>query len=74
MIIDCEGCTARPAACGDCVVTFVLEVPGRGAGTRWPAGAPDAGAAFELDDDERRALGTLAALQMVPPLRLADSG
>ncbi|MBT0994869.1 hypothetical protein KIN34_11310 [Cellulomonas sp. DKR-3] len=74
MIIDCEGCTARPAACGDCVVTFVLEVPGRDAGTETPSGAAPAAAAFELDDDERRALGALAALQMVPPLRLAESG
>lgn len=74
MIIDCEGCTARPAACGDCVVTFVLEVPGRTAGAGGPDGPRAAGAAFELDEGERRALGALAALQMVPPLRLADSG
>ena len=29
MIIDCDGCTGRPSACSDCVVTFVLEVPER---------------------------------------------
>ncbi|CAM5779930.1 4Fe-4S ferredoxin-type domain-containing protein OS=Cellulomonas persica OX=76861 GN=CPE01_03800 PE=4 SV=1 [Cellulomonas persica] len=91
MIIDCEGCTARPAACADCVVTFVLEVPARAAGDRprerlrerpsdraheRPPGVAgrDARVPFELDDAERRALGTLADLNLVPPLRLAEGG
>ncbi len=78
MIIDCQGCTARPAACADCVVTFVLEAPARTAGPRTgrPVAAPDrdAPAPFELDDAERRALGTLAELDLVPPLRLAEGG
>ncbi|AEI11949.1 MULTISPECIES: hypothetical protein [Cellulomonas] len=70
MIIDCEGCTARPRACGDCVVSFVLEVPARADAGRQAGGGP----AFELDEDERRALGTLAALHLVPPLRMAAHG
>jgi hypothetical protein len=27
LIVDCDGCTARPAACGDCVVTVLLGPP-----------------------------------------------
>ncbi|UJP39213.1 hypothetical protein [Cellulomonas palmilytica] len=80
MIIDCEGCVAGPAACGDCVVTFVLEVPRRrGAGG---AGGDDGRVAdvrerppvFELDEAERAALGTLSQLRLVPPLRMAEGG
>lgn len=65
MIIDCEVCTARPAACADCVVTFLAV----------PVGAP-AGvtAAVELDAGERRALEVLAASGLVPPLRLDQTG
>ncbi len=77
MIIDCEGCTARPAACADCVVTFVLEVPRRRGTER--TGGGDAAArvgppAFELDEAERAALGTLSDLRLVPPLRMAEGG
>ncbi len=79
MIIDCQGCTARPAACADCVVTFVLEVPARADRERTrepgrPARDSRAPVPFELDDAERRALGTLADLHLVPPLRLAEGG
>lgn len=90
MIIDCQGCTARPAACADCVVTFVLEVPARATRERPreprlarsdehapSVGRPDearAAVPFELDEAERRALGTLADLHLVPPLRLAEGG
>lgn len=77
MIIDCEGCTARPVACADCVVTFVLEVPRRrGAGRtdRRVADGPARPPAFELDEAERTALGTLAELRLVPPLRMAEGG
>jgi 2-keto-3-deoxy-L-rhamnonate aldolase RhmA len=27
MLIDCEGCTVRGAACGGCVVTLFLDTP-----------------------------------------------
>jgi hypothetical protein len=55
VIIDCEGCTARGAACGDCVVTALLGAP------------PDG---IELDDAERRAIAVLAESGLVPPLRM----
>ncbi len=28
LIIDCASCLARPAACGDCIVTVLLGPPG----------------------------------------------
>jgi len=58
MLIDCEACTVRPAACSDCVVTF-LTVPVR---------------AVELVEDERAALEVLASSGLVPPLRLRHTG
>lgn len=57
MIIDCDSCQARPAACGDCVVTVLLG----------QVGASDPVA---LDDAEQRAIGALSASGLVPPLRL----
>jgi len=55
VVIDCEGCTAKGPACGDCVVTVLLGAP------------PDG---VKLDDTERRALAVLAEGGLVPPLRL----
>jgi hypothetical protein len=55
MLIDCETCVARDHACGDCVITVLL-------GTTPPK--------VELDDEERAAIGSLAAAGLVPPLRL----
>jgi hypothetical protein len=55
MVIDCEGCTVRGLACGDCVVTVLLGAPPEGA---------------QLDDAERRAIAALAEGGLVPPLRL----
>jgi hypothetical protein len=68
MIIDCDSCTVRGAACADCVVTF-LTVPVRAGATR-PLAAP----AFDLDVAERSAIGVLAASGLVPPLRLERAG
>ena len=59
MVIDCEGCTARGQACGDCVVTVLLGAP------------PDG---VELDETERRAIAALADGGLVPPLRLVARG
>lgn len=59
MVIDCDSCTHRGAACTDCVVSF-LTIPVR-------AAAPPA---VELDDAERHAIDVLAASGLVPPLRL----
>jgi hypothetical protein len=55
MLVDCDSCVVRGAACGGCVVSVML-------------GAPPSG--VELDDEERRALAVLADAGMVPRLRL----
>ena len=60
MMIDCDTCTVRGAACADCVVTF-LTIPVR---SRSPA---------ELGPDEQRALEVLAASGLVPPLRMVTA-
>lgn len=65
MIIDCDACTAGPAACADCVVTFLM-VP---AGTSAAVGGP-----VDLDAGERAALDVLAASGLVPPLRIDLTG
>ena len=52
--IDCDTCLVRGQACHDCVVTVLLGPP------------PE----LTLADDECRALDTLAAGGLVPPLRL----
>lgn len=57
MIIDCDTCTERGAACADCVVTF-LTIPVR---SRSPA---------ELGPEEQQAIEVLAASGLVPPLRM----
>lgn len=56
MEIDCDGCSVRGLACGDCVVTVLLGAP------------PDG---VDLDDAERRAIAALADGGLIPPLRLA---
>jgi hypothetical protein len=56
VVVDCDRCMVRsPAACGDCVVTFLL-------------GAPPAG--IQIDAEERAALDVLAGAGLTPPLRL----
>lgn len=57
MIIDCDSCQARPAACGDCVVTVLLG----------PVGGQ---APVVLDEAEQRAISALSESGLVPPLRL----
>jgi hypothetical protein len=57
MLIDCDSCTVKGAACGDCVVTVLL-------------GSPPEGVELELDQVEQAAINTLAAHGLVPPLRL----
>lgn len=55
MIIDCDSCAARPAACPDCVVSVLLgPVSSR----------------VDLTEQECGALAALADVGMVPPLRL----
>lgn len=60
MFIDCDSCTARGPACGDCVVTVML---------RTVPVVPDTGG-VDLDGAERAALAVLAGSGLVPPLRL----
>ena len=55
MLIDCDTCEVRGAACGDCVVTVLL------------GGAPEG---VQLDAAEQRAIDVLAAGGLIPPLRL----
>jgi len=57
MLIDCDSCTVKGAACGDCVVTVLL-------------GSPPEGVELELDAVEQAAINTLADHGLVPPLRL----
>lgn len=53
MIIDCALCSARPAACADCVVSALLDAPADG----------------RLTPEEVVAVDTLAASGLVSPLR-----
>lgn len=64
MLIDCESCSGRGLACGECVLTVLLGDPEVG-----PGAAPCDGAAVHLDVADRRALHTLAEAGLVPPLR-----
>jgi hypothetical protein len=63
MLIDCDTCTARPAACGDCVVTHLLSARPVGA-------APPRPSTTELTAGEVAAVAVLSAQGLVPPLRL----
>ena len=53
--VDCDTCSARGPACGDCVVSVLLGLPGP---------------RVDLDGDEQQALSALAGSGLVPPLRL----
>ena len=53
MLIDCGSCSARPAACADCVVTALLDSPAEG----------------KLTDDEVAAVQALSSSGLVSPLR-----
>jgi hypothetical protein len=59
MIIDCDSCDVRGAACGECVVGVLLGAPE-------DSGSP----VVRLDASERRALDVLADQGLVPRLRL----
>lgn len=53
--VDCDTCIARGPACGDCVITVLLDGTSNG---------------VDLDGDEQAAFAALAASGLVPPLRL----
>ena len=59
MLIDCDGCAVRDLACGDCVVTVLLGLPG---------------VRQQVDEGERRALDVLADSGLVPRLQLVPLG
>lgn len=54
-VIDCDTCTVRGDACGDCVVSVMLGGP--------PGPA-------DVTPDAQRALAVLADAGVVPPLRM----
>jgi predicted methyltransferase MtxX (methanogen marker protein 4) len=61
VIIDCDDCAVRGAACKDCVVSVLLGTPDMPREGR---------AALEVLDDERAALEALAEVGLAPRLRL----
>ena len=56
MIIDCDSCSVRNLACGDCVVSVLLSIT-------------VFGDQAEISPDGVGALGVLADRGLVPPLR-----
>jgi hypothetical protein len=75
MVIDCGRCQFRPVACGECLVTVLMENESpnnsrkdREMDTRDVAAETRAGR-HALGAQELRALNVLAAAGMVPPLR-----
>jgi len=65
VLIDCDGCAMRNLACGDCVVTVLLDGPGSLLGVD---------GRHEVDDAEQLALAALAEGGLVPHLRLVPFG
>ncbi|HET7326328.1 MAG TPA: hypothetical protein VFJ14_03500 [Nocardioidaceae bacterium] len=55
--IDCDACAVRGTGCSDCVISVLLGPP------------PE----VRVDSDEARALETLAASGLVPPLRMVTA-
>jgi hypothetical protein len=67
LAISCDTCAVRAsAACDDCLVTFLCEERGSGAGP--------GGAAIVLDLTEQRAVRMLAAAGLVPTIRHRATG
>jgi hypothetical protein len=74
MIIDCDGCAVRGAACGDCVIGVLLGAPAPATpadpDADGPSEVPPGAPIVQLDAPERRALAVLADQGLVPRLRL----
>lgn len=58
MKIDCNSCTQRPIACGDCVVSLFLSLPSQDG---------------ELLESESQAFSVLADVGLVPKLRMEQA-
>jgi hypothetical protein len=57
MIIDCDSCVMRQIACGDCVVSVLLDIK------------PAPGKNAELSNADKAAINYLSSVGLVPPLR-----
>ena len=57
MIINCDTCVMRDIACGDCVVSVLLNIE------------PAPGKNAELTNRDEDAINLLATAGLVPPLR-----
>ena len=57
MIIDCDSCVLRQIACGDCVVSVLLDIK------------PAPGKNAELSNADKAAINNLSSVGLVPPLR-----
>jgi hypothetical protein len=74
MIVDCDSCEVRGAACGECVIGVLLGVPEvPRAGSAGPGEAPSGAPQVQLDAVERRALAVLADQGLIPRLRVVPS-
>ncbi len=71
VIVDCNECVVRGAACTDCVVTVLLGLPGVGGRTPQSDGVGARG--ISLEQDERDAMEVLADVGLVPRLRLVTA-
>jgi hypothetical protein len=80
MLIDCDSCAMRDIACGDCVMTMLLDRPATDGAARSSNGGPSSSGGIrrpthrltsaEFDDDEQRAVDLLAEAGLISPLRL----
>lgn len=71
VIVDCNECVVRGAACTDCVVTVLLGLPGVGGQSRASEAVNPRG--ISLEQDERDAMEVLADVGLVPRLRLVTA-
>jgi hypothetical protein len=61
MIIDCDSCVMRDIACGDCVVSVLLQI------------TPATDKKAELSNSHEAAIKNLALVGLVPPIRFTPA-
>lgn len=78
--VDCDRCTVRGPACGECVISVLLGPPDEEDRPADRVTGPSGGGVpdvvvdrIDLNLDEQSALAALAGSGMVPPLRLVTS-